>query len=216
MSESHLLRTLAVPLGIALVFLVFTPKLCQRALTNAKVRAPSVARPSEPAPSGLIISSSTPAPGGQRHDVKFPAGLDAARIQYLIEIEQAFSAPAVMAAVDGTELAKVLTDRQYVEKRPDGTLGPTREGLINVNGAVDSPAGWIVPVGQRKFATIDAIDDAGDGSYNVSVTWRWEPGALYASLLPRPGNHQLIAEFAGGAGHWALRRYIKEPDRSFQ
>ncbi len=215
MSELRLFRTLAVPLGIALIFLVFTPKLCQRALVTAKVKQPVPATPGEPAASGLIISSSTPAPGTPMN-LRFPPGLDAARIQYLVEIDQTFAAPAAMAATDASPVTKVLLDHQYIEKRPDGTLGPTREGLINVNGAVDSPAGWIVPVARRKFVSIASIDDAGDGTYNASIRWRWEPVPLFGSLLPNPGDHSLAAEFAGGEGHWALRRFVKEPDRTFE
>jgi len=215
MSELRLFRTLAIPLGIALVFLIFTPKLCQRALVTAKVKQPVRTTPGEPAPSGLIISSSTPSPATPAN-LRYPPGLDAARIQYLVEIDQTFAASAAMPATENAPVTKVLLDHHYIEKRPDGTFGPTREGLINVNGAVDSPAGWIVPVARRKFVSIASIDDAGDGAYNVSVHWRWEPVPLFGSLLPKAEDHLLTAEFAGGEGHWTLRRYVKEPDRALE
>jgi hypothetical protein len=215
MTEPRLLRTLAVPLGIALIFLVFTPKLCQRALVTAKVKQPVPLATGGPASSGLIISSSTPAPGNAAN-LRFPAGLDAARIQYLVEINQTFAMPAVMPAIENAPVTKVLLDHQYIEKRPDGTFGPTREGLINVNGAVDSPAGWIVSIARRKFVSVASIDDAGDGTYNVTIRWRWEPAPLFSSLLPKPEDHDLTAEFAGGTGNWVLRRFVREPDREFR
>ena len=215
MSELRLFRTLAIPLGIALIFLVFTPKLCQRALVKPKVKQAVPSTTGEPAASGLIISSSTPAPGTAAN-LRYPPGLDAARIQYLVEIDQTFAAPAAMPATENAPVTKVLLDHQYIEKRPDGTFGPTREGLINVNGAVDSPAGWIVPIARRKFVSIASIDDGGDGLYNVSARWRWETPPLFASMLPKADDHLLTAEFAGGEGHWALRRYVKEPDRALE
>jgi len=215
MSELRLFRTLAIPLGIALIFLVFTPKLCQRALVTPKVKQAVPAAAGEPAASGLIISSSTPAPGTPAN-LRYPPGLDGARIQYLVEIDQTFAAPAAMPATENAPVTKVLLDHQYIEKRPDGTFGPTHEGLINVNGAVDSPAGWIVPIAHRKFVSIASIDDAGDGTFNAAIRWRWEPAPLFSSLLPSPGDHSLTAEFAGGERHWALRRYVKEPDRRLE
>ena len=206
MSEPRILRTLAIPLGIALVFLVFGPKLCQKAVVSAKQR--------QEEPKGLVIASSG-GPESASAKLNFPPGLDAARIQYLVEIDPTFARPAVMAAIDGSPVSQILLERQYIEKRPNGTLGPTREGLINVNGAVDSAVGWIVPVAQRRFVRISGIDDAGYGTYNVKVLWQWEPGALYASLLPKPKEHPLTATFSGGEGHWVLTRYVKEPDRDF-
>jgi hypothetical protein len=211
MTETRVLRTLAVPLAIAVIFLVFTPRLCSRAISK---QHPVVLAPSRPAASGLVISSSTPAPLGGR-EIHLPPGLEAARIQYLVEINPTFAAPMTMAATD-LPVTKILLERHYIELRPDGTLGPTREGLINVNGAVDSPNGWMVPVGQRKFLGIDAVDDTGDGQYNVTVRWRWEPTSIGASLLPRPQDHHLKAQFAGGERNWVLARYVDAPDRDFR
>jgi hypothetical protein len=207
MSEPRVLRTLAIPLGIALVFLVFGPKLCQKAIVDAKQR--------QEEPKGLVIKPSGAAAAALAK-LNFPPALDAARIEYFVEIDPTFAKPAVMATVEGAPVSQILFERHYIEKRADGTLGPTREGLINVNGAVDSSVGWVVPVAQRKFVSVAGIDNAGDGTYNVKVIWHWEPGALYASLLPKPKEHDSIATFAGGEGHWVLTGYVKEPDRDFR
>jgi hypothetical protein len=201
MSEVRLGRTLGVPLAIAFIFLVFTPKLCEKAIVEAKKRQTT------PAPSGLVISSSTPAPISAS-SLHFPAGLDAARVQYLVEIDQAFASPMTMAVTELAPITPLLIERQYVDKN----LAPTREGLINVNGAVQSPNGWTVPVAQRKFVGIDRIEDAGDNRYHVGVRWRWEPTAVAATLLPKPQEHHLSAEFAGTDRNWVLARYVEPPD----
>ncbi|MDQ6801347.1 MAG: hypothetical protein M3041_10960 [Acidobacteriota bacterium] len=204
----RLVRTLGVPLAIAVIFLVFTPKLCERAIVTAKQRqATATVNPVAPSASGLVIQSSTPSPGG-RANVRYPAGLDAARIQYLVEIDSTFSAPMTMAVTLTAPITRVLIDRQYVDKN----LAPTREGLINVNGAVQSPEGWTVPVAQRKFLGVDGVDDAGDSRYDVWVRWRWEPTATAAPLLLKPQEHHLKAQFAGGTGSWVLDHYVERPD----
>ncbi len=215
MTEPRIFRTIAVPLGIAVLFLVLTPKLCQRAVVQATARRPIVQTSTEPSRAGLVIASSTPAPG-RSTDFHFPDGLDAARIEYLVEIDQAFATSSVMPVTEGAPITQELLRRQYVEKHPDGTLVPTREGVMNVKGATDSADGWIVPVAQRKFASVESIDLAGDGRYNVTARWRWEPTAIGATVLPRPADHHLTAEFVGGKGHWVLSRWIREPDRELR
>ena len=212
MSEVRLFRTLGVPLAIAFIFLVFTPKLCERAIVTAKQRqAVATSTATTPSPSGLVISSTTPAPV-LAANLRFPVGLDPARVQYLVEIDQTFSAPMTMAVSETAPITPILVDRQYVDKN----LAPTREGLINVNGAVQSPEGWTVPVAQRKFVAIDRIEDAGDNRYHVGVRWRWEPTAIAASLLTKPQEHHLKAEFAGGERNWVLARYVEPPDSALR
>jgi len=198
-------------LGIALLFLVLTPKLCERAIVNARKQQPPAPPPGTPAPSGLVISSSTPAPGTAAN-VSFPPGLDAVRVQYLIEIDRSFAEPLKMTPSADSTLAKTLFDRGYV----DQSLAPTREGLINVNGAVQSSEGWMVPVAQRKFLGVERIEDAGDSRYDISVRWRWEPTPVAASLLTRPTNHTLKAQFAGGERNWVLASFIWPPDHEWR
>jgi len=210
MSEVRLFRTLGVPLAIAFIFLVFTPKLCEKAIVDARKRqavAETSSTTTAPAASGLVISSSTPAPV-RLSSLHFPAGLDPQRVQYLIEIDSAFSTPMMMAVTPTAAITQPLIERKYV----DQNLAPTRDGLINVNGAVQSAEGWTVPVAQRKFVGIDAVDDAGDNRYRVGVKWKWEPRPIATSLLPNPQSHHLTAEFAGGSGSWVLSGYVEPPD----
>ena len=215
MSEPRYLRTLAVPLGIALIFLVFTPKLCERAIITAKQRKPIVAVVTQSGPPGLRIQSSTPAPNEQQKELHFPPGLDVNRIQYLVEINQSFAAPMTMTVTEKAPITQVVLEDHYFEKTPTGGFAPTRDGLINVNGAVESPAGWIVPVGHRKFVKVDGIDDTGGGRYDVWIVWRWEPNAIGAKLIGKPDLHHLKAEFAGGPS-WVLDRFLTEPDHEFR
>lgn len=215
MTEPRYLRTLIVPLGVALVFLVLTPKLCQRALVRAKQPKAAAPAPVQASPSGLVIS--TPAPAGEpTAPIVFPPGLDASRIQYLVEINSTFSTPKVMAVVAGSPVTRVLVAKSYFEKRSDESFAPTREGLINVNGLVESPNGWMLPVAKRVFVSVERIDDTGDGQFNVAIKWRWEPNAVGAELLKRPENHGLVAEFAGSERHWALMRFVNGPDHLLQ
>ncbi len=212
MREPSVIRTLAVPLVVAILFLVLTPKLCGRAVIRARQNqpAPAEAVPGSAPRSGLIITSSPPAPAA-RPKVPFPPGLDAQRIQYLVEIDPTFATPKTMTATPDSPITKVLLDRHYV----DASLAPTGEGIMNVSGAVNSPSGWVVPIAARKFMSIDGLDDAGEGRFNAVVRWRWEPNALGIALLQRPADHFLTAEFAGGQRNWTLTRFIQEPDQEF-
>lgn len=215
MTEHRIFRTLLPPLGVAVLFVLLTPKLCQRAITQAKSQRPIIPQSTEPNRAGLVIASSTPAPV-RASDFQFPRGLDAARIQYLVEIDPAFATPSTMAVTPTAPITTQLVRLQYVEKHPDGTLTPTRDGLINVNGAMDTSDGWTVPVAARKFKGVEAIKDADDGRFNVTVLWQWQPTAIGAELIPRPQDHRVVAEFGGGEGHWVLMRWIGEPDRELR
>jgi hypothetical protein len=73
-----------------------------------------------------------------------------------------------------------------------------------------------VPIAQRKFVGIDRIDDAGDNRFNVGVRWRWEPASFAASLLPRPQDHHLKAEFASSDRSWVLTRFVEPPDSALR
>jgi hypothetical protein len=216
MTEPRYFRTLIVPLGVAVVFLVLAPRLCQRMVVQASKRGPLIATTSTAPPvHGLVIASDIPdsAPPSAMH---FPPGLDAARIQYLLEIDPAFTVPMSMPVRASSPITPLLLERKFVEKRPDETFAPTREGLMNISAAADSPDGWMVPVARREFVRLQGIEDAGDGRFDVAVQWRWQPEPLFLFLLPRPTDHHLTAEFAGGEGHWVLTRFVAGPDPDFK
>lgn len=213
MIESRLFRTLAAPLGVAVLFLLITPKLCSRAVMQvASNRRGNIAHTATTpvAQDGLVIDTPAPAAGGAPA-LQFPDGLDSSRIEYLIEIDQAFAAPATMTVTGTSPITQELVRLEYVQKNADGSYAPTRDGLINVNGATETADGWIVPVAQRKFGGVNLIAKTDDG-YDVSVLWRWQPTAIGASILPNLNDHVMIAEFVGGAGHWVLSRWIRPPD----
>ena len=211
MSEVRLVRTTGILLGIAVLFLVLTPKLCERALVNARKQQVVAPQPAAETRTGLVIESSTPAPQSAAN-LRFPPGLDSARIQYLVEIDRLYSEPLRLSANDDPRVAKALLNRGYI----DESLAPTREGLINVNGAVQTAAGWAVPVAERKFLGVERIEDAGDNRYDISVRWRWQPTPIAGSLLSRPTNHTLKAQFAGGERNWVLASYIWPPDHELR
>jgi len=206
---TRVLRTVAVPVAIALIFLVFTPRLCTKAIVSARKQKPVAAAPTQ---TGLSISSSTPAPK-RVGTLRFPPGLDGARVEYLVEIDQTFAQPLTMEATADAPVTAALLERGYVEKRADGTIVPTHEGLINVNGAMQSANSWTVPIAQRKFVGLDTIEDTGDGRYVASMRWRWEPTPVGSVLIPKPQDHRVKAELAGGERNWVLARWVTEVDR---
>lgn len=224
MSDLRIARTLAVPLGLLALLLIANPRTCGRFLGRGNavpVAATATATSPEAKGSGLIINSDVPAPHRQTF-VRYPPGLDAGRIQYLIEIAPQFAEPELMPCPktptdeNQSPILAELLRLHYVQRNADGTITPTRDGIVNVNGAVDSPAAWSVPVGQRKFVSIDKGDDTGDGKYVVFVRWRWDPNAIGKELLPHPEDHMLSAEFAGGEHHWVLNRFVQGPDHDWR
>lgn len=224
MSDLRIARTLAVPLGLLVLLLIANPRTCGRFLGRGVARSVA-ATATNPSPgakgSGLIINSDVPAPPRQAV-VQYPPGLDSARIQYLIEIAPQFAQPKLMLCsrtpTDERQSALLaeLLRLHYVQRNADGTVTPTRDGTVNVSGAVDSPEGWSVPVGQRKVLSVERLDDAGEGKYVALVRWRWDPNAIGKELLPRSEDHGVTAEFAGGEHHWVLNRFVQEPDNEWK
>src|SRR5438552_9622798 len=91
-TEFRIGRTLAIPFAILAIFLIANPRTCKRTLVhnNAVVTTSSASEPS--AGGGLIINSNVSPPHRQAV-VHYPEGLDAARVQYLVEINPQFAAP---------------------------------------------------------------------------------------------------------------------------
>src|SRR3954447_3385571 len=109
--ETRILRTIGIPVVIAIVLLVVMPKMCVNAVVVAKARQEKAARES-----GLHIESPPP-------PASYPSGLDADRVRYLIGIDSRFAAPFTVrieksASVDDAEIVAAL--HTYIEQAPDG------------------------------------------------------------------------------------------------
>jgi hypothetical protein len=220
MTEFRIGRTLAIPFALLTVLLIANPRTCKRALVRSGAQVvPSNA--SDPTSHGLVINSNVASPNRQAV-VNYPEGLDAARIQYLVEIDPQFAAPRTMpcpkakAEAARAELCTVLTQRGYAEYSPAERLVLTRDGTLKLNGLTETSDGWTIPIGQRKFISIERLDDSGDGKFLATVRWQWQPNDLGGSILARAQDHTLSAEFGGGVGHWVMNRYVLPPDNEWR
>ena len=216
---SRVLKTVAVPLGIALVFLFVVPKTCQKMLGSRKLRA-TTASTAAPADTALHISSDTPSAAGAAPSSAYPAGLDAQRVQYEIEINQRFADPmsyrlpkpgAVIVALD-TAPAEALVRAGWFEQAAGGGYTPTHEAALHLPAMREEPQAWRVPLGARKFVRVTSID-LGDGKARVGFTWQWEPNEAGRAVRSVFELHQGTAEFAGGGEHaWDLNSLTVDSD----
>ena len=218
---TRILRTIGVPLVIGIILLVVLPRMCARAIETARLQAGAPAKAAadtsattDSTAGGLHISSTSPdAPPPPRPQI-YPAGLDAARVQYLVEIDSNFAQPAttrvpktdVSLWADATTrfpVVPVVLRLGYFQPA-GGAYVPTREAALHLDGMTEDGNGWLVPVGKRHFDSVARLDDVGDGHYRATYRWRWEPNTIGSELLPKPRNHEATAEFSGGERHWAL------------
>src|SRR5204863_10069060 len=101
--------------------------------------------------------SDTPGAPLIKGELQFPAGLDAQRAQYLIEVNQRFAEPYVLlvpkAGGLSTNDSKVnaLVTAGYFE-RVAGGYEPTRDGAMHIDGIEQDDTSYRVPLGKRKFA----------------------------------------------------------------
>jgi hypothetical protein len=229
----RILRTVGVPLVIAVILLVVLPRMCARAIDAARLQAgggatsTSTTATTDSGGGGLHISTTSPdapASASPLRPLHYPAGLDAERIQYLVEIDPSFSQAATMRVPKGD--TTLWTDAEtrfpilpavirhgYFEKS-GGSYAPTREAALHLDGMTEDSAGWLVPVGKRKFGSISRLEDQGDGTWHATIRWRWEPNALGAEILPKAASHESAADFRGGERHWALIQ-INALDQAF-
>ena len=91
MNSSGILKSVLFFLCVTLVVLLVMPKDCAK-----KAAGPLAAlrHSRSGAAKGLRIETSTPAPASR--NLAYPAGLDAARLQYLIEVDGHFAAPLTL------------------------------------------------------------------------------------------------------------------------
>jgi hypothetical protein len=206
---TRVLRTLAIPLIVALVFLFLVPKTCQKAIGTRKLRLPN-AKVTAPSDTGLHIESVSPdAP--VTGPVRYPAGLDAQRLRYLIEIDSHFVEPykVLIPKPGGIVLdpapADALVRAGWFEQHGGG-YSPARGAALHLGGMTESAVAWLVPAGKRKFERVTGVEELGPGKARVSFTWQWEPNEAGRAITSSFELHQGSAEFAGGGGHaWDLR-----------
>jgi hypothetical protein len=196
---TRILRTAGIPLIIAVALLYVVPKECKKVLEVSKQR--NAAR----AASGLHIESS-------QKPVTYPAGLDAERIRYVVEIDTQFStpymghvrkaAPLVLLPREQALLA-ALQKLGYAETASDNTVSITRDGLLHLDGLVDDGTAWTFPVAKREFVSVTAIDSDATSAH-ATFAWQWKPTPVGSELMPTPKRHEAKAELTNSTGRWTL------------
>lgn len=202
MGSSSFLKSALFFLCLSLVVLLAMPKDCAKRglpLAAALRRHPAQAQ------KGLRIETSTP----ERREVAWPAGLDAARFQYLVEVDSRFSAPKTancpkQAGPLAPPVVDALQSLHYLEQQPAGAYAFTREGLLHVT-STDDGAWWTIPIAKRQFVHADAIDCAAADQCTVTFTWQWQPNEIGQAMQPQTEPHQGTAHIIGGPGGWVVR-----------
>lgn len=224
--ETRIIRTVGIPIIIAVIFLFVIPKTCQKAFEGRRARIVAATGTDAPAgspPTGdgsLHIQSETPGAAPlMRGELHFPPGLDAQRAQYLIEVDRKFAEPYVLAVPkpggapqSDSSRTDALVSAGYFQAVGAGFV-PTREGAMHIDGIEQDATSYRVPIGKRKFGRIRQTEDLGDGKLRVIFTWEWEPTdagrAIKTALMPHDGT----AEFGGGGEHaWDLNSVTIDSD----
>jgi len=196
--ETRILRTVGIPIVIAVVMLFVLPKMCGRMVQVVK------ARQEKAKVSGLHIESS-------QKPVSYPAGLDAERVRYLIEVDNRFATPYTAHVVkqprvlmpDAERVIAALRKLGYVEVANDSTLTLTRDGMLHIDGLVDDGTAWTFPLAKRQFDAVTSLDADGSNAH-AGFAWHWQPNTVGAELIPSPKRHDAKAELANSGGSWTL------------
>ncbi|MEA2414007.1 MAG: hypothetical protein QOI58_664 [Thermoanaerobaculia bacterium] len=203
--ETRILRTVGIPIVIAIVLLVAVPKMCMKTVLIAKAKQEKTAH--EP---GLHIEST-------QKPVSYPSGLDADRIRYLVETDTGFSMPytahlsKAAATIGDLQILAALQKLGYVERATDGSLALSRDGLLHLDGVVDDGTSWTFPVAKRQFETVAGIE--GDAATaNATIAWKWQPNTVGAALIPDPKRHEAKGQFAHGATGWTMTGLTVDSD----
>ena len=203
---TRVLRTVAVPVVVAVIFLFLAPKTCQKALSGKKLR---VNPPPAATATGLHINSDAPA----SRAVAYPAGLDEQHVRYLVEINERFAEPDGyrLPKAGGTILgfdpapAEALVKAGWIEGSQEGGYAPTRDAALHLTGVTEEAQAWRVPLGRRKFVRVTSIEDVGDNKARAGFTWQWEPNEAGRAVRTVFELHQGTADLAGGGEHpWDL------------
>ncbi len=219
--ESRIIKTVAIPLSIAVVFLFLLPKMCSKMLTKKPIRAQvATVMGEQPTDTALHIRSDSPdaAPSAP---VSYPTGLDPQKAQYLIEINQRFSDPysyrlpkpgSVISLAD-TAIADALVRAGWFEEVPGGGYNPTHEAALHIPQLGEESQAWRVPLAARKFGSITSVQDLGENRAKVGFTWQWDPNEAGRAVKSTFEMHHGTADFAGGGEHpWDLNSVIVDND----
>jgi hypothetical protein len=209
---TRILRTLALPLLVGIVLLFAVPKMCgglmQKGLALRKPKSALTVTGT----GDLAIQSSTPDPEAKR-TLTYPDGLDESRVRYLVETDARFTNPKRVTVprsamdADKDPLTASLIQSGNFAAQPDGSLAPTRDAALHIDGLREEAGGWTMPVAQRKFVEVRNIADQGGGTYRVTVRWKWEPNAVGRGLPDLDGTHDSDVDLAGGAGSWSAANF---------
>jgi len=198
--ETRILRTVGVPIVIAIILLVVLPKMCVKTIAVSKARQEE-AKKAE----GLHVESS-------QKPVTYPPGLDPERVRYLVEIDSRFSAPYTVhvskvhdaiTTLGEDRIVPALRKLGYVDVGSDGTLTLTSDGLLHIDGLIEDANSWSFPVATRQFTAVTSVD--GDASAASAVfTWKWQPNPIGAELIAAPKRHEAKADLGRGPTGWTL------------
>ena len=209
MRDWGILKSALFFLCAILVVLLFLPKNCAK---EAAAPIAALQRAKTAKLKGLTIESSTPPPASQQ--VAYPAGLDAAHLQYMIEVDTRFAAPATMlcpkqepadspARQATSRIVNALMALKYLEKRPDGTYAFTQDGLLHLT-ATEEGSSWSIPVAKRQFVRTDKIECPTSDQCTVTFTWQWQPNEVGEAMKADTAPHSGTAKIIGGPGGWVV------------
>jgi len=206
--ETRILRTVGVPIVIAIILLVVLPKMCVKTIAVSKARQEE-AKKAE----GLHVESS-------QKPVTYPPGLDPERVRYLVEIDSRFSAPYTVhvpkvhdaiTTLGEDRIVPALRKLGYVDLGSDGTLTLTSDGLLHIDGLIEDANSWTFPVATRQFTAVTSVD--GDASAASAVfTWKWQPNPIGAELIAAPKRHEAKADLGRGPTGWTLTGLTVDSD----
>jgi hypothetical protein len=206
-----------IPIVIIIVFVLIGRTCSRKSETTASPGASPAQSASAPAPApgGLKIEGS-PSQVPTAKEATFPDGLDAERVQYLVEIDGQFSTPVVMnlsKTFDGSEIARTLQSKKYIEKGPDGSTQITRDGLMALD-LTDLGDRWSFPIAKRTFDKVSYVSRVDDDKYDVTISWHYDPTRIGSELGIKPTPKSASARFVGRDRDWALSSWVAPPTAS--
>ena len=205
--ETRILRTVGIPIVIAVILLFVLPKMCAKVVLVSKARKEAAARARGAAHqyhrSRWSIRGLDPgASAGNRSRLLSPSSAS----QKSLGIGAAF--------VEQQQIIPVLQKLGYAEAGNDGTLTLTRDGMLHLDGLVDEGSSWTFPIATRQFDAVTSIDSDGANAH-AAIAWKWKPNTVGAELIPSPKRHEAKVELASVGGRWSLTG-IGELDRMLE